>query len=243
MFDTLKYSYYIMIKDAKAYYLKPPNIIMGILFPITLLLTFSLRMRGDMREAIPGLIAMAIFFGTTSMEIAVIVFERGIGSFERLFLAPISFITILVGKILGGAIFGVAVSLIISLSLSLFFDISIAYPLLFIISIIISAFTFAAFGAFLATVSRESANSMIFSALARFPMLFLSGIFFPIALMPTVLKIPAYLSPLTYGVDSMRQAMLDISHIADIKLCLLALFLIGVIFIIISARLLKRLLI
>lgn len=49
-------------------------------------------------------------FGTTSMEAIVITFERRTGALERLLLAPISTRALLLGKILGGAVFGGMIS-------------------------------------------------------------------------------------------------------------------------------------
>ena len=96
----------ILEKDLKAYYFKPPNISWGILFPLVLALSFSLRNPEGLIELAPGLIAMTVLFGTTSMEAIVITFEKRVGALERLFLAPISLSTIMLSKILGGTIFG-----------------------------------------------------------------------------------------------------------------------------------------
>jgi len=73
--DELEGLVAIIEKDLKAYYFKPPNISWGILFPLVLALSFSLRNPGGLIELAPGLIAMAALFGTTSMEAIVITFE------------------------------------------------------------------------------------------------------------------------------------------------------------------------
>ena len=80
----------ILEKDLKAYYFKPPNISWGILFPVVLALSFSLRNPNGLIDLSPGLIAMAALFGTTSMEAIVITFEKRVGALERLQLAPIN---------------------------------------------------------------------------------------------------------------------------------------------------------
>ena len=43
----------------------------------------------------------------------------------------------------------------------------------------------------------------------QFPLMFLSGIFFPIATMPDALQTVARLLPLTYLGDALRQVMVD----------------------------------
>ncbi|MBS7609055.1 ABC transporter permease [Candidatus Bathyarchaeota archaeon] len=65
-----------------------------------------------MADLVPGLIGMATLFGTTSMAAVMITFERRIGPLERLLLAPISLLVLILGKILGGSFFGLTISLV-----------------------------------------------------------------------------------------------------------------------------------
>jgi len=68
----------IVAKDIKTYYLKPPNISWGLIFPFAWMLMFYLRSRTplDIRALLPGVVAMSILFGTTSMLSVTITFER-----------------------------------------------------------------------------------------------------------------------------------------------------------------------
>jgi ABC-2 type transport system permease protein len=50
----------------------------------------------------------------------------------------------------------------------------------------------------------EVFEAQTFSNFFRFPMLFLCGLFFPIAKLPVILKPLSYALPLTYGVDILR---------------------------------------
>ncbi len=97
----------------RTYYLKPPNISWGALFPFALILAFTIRQPGEMRDLVPGLLGMTVLFGTTSMEAIVITFERRIGALERLMLAPISLPALLLGKVLGGMVFGLVTTVAI----------------------------------------------------------------------------------------------------------------------------------
>src|SRR3990170_7921726 len=111
--DDLRGMFYIALKDLRAYYFKPPNISWGILFPCAFVLALAIRNPGETRELVPGLLGLTILFGTSSMEAIVIVFERRIGSLERLMLAPVSLPALLAGKMLGGVAFGLAVTSIV----------------------------------------------------------------------------------------------------------------------------------
>src|SRR5690554_625754 len=85
----------ILKKDIQNYYLKPPNISWGIIFPLSWTLMQMFRSYGslslsEIRSMLPGLMSMSVLFGTTSMLAVTITFERRGRSFERLLLAPIS---------------------------------------------------------------------------------------------------------------------------------------------------------
>ncbi len=56
----------ILKKDIKNYYLKPPNISWGIIFPLSWTLMQLIRSPdGSIIELLPGLISMSVLFGTT----------------------------------------------------------------------------------------------------------------------------------------------------------------------------------
>jgi ABC-2 type transport system permease protein len=197
----------IIEKDLKAYYFKPPNISWGILFPIVLALSFSLRSPEGLTDLAPGLIAMAALFGTTSMEAIVITFEKRIGALERLLLAPISLASILVSKVLGGAIFGLVISTVMTLLTTLFLGAEIADLLAFTLILLLTTIVHSALGALVAVSVKEVFEAQTLSNYFRFPMIFLCGIFLPLDKMPIVLQYLARLLPLTYSVEALRAAM------------------------------------
>ena len=104
--DDLRGMWYIMLKDLRAYYFKPPNISWGILFPLAFVLAFVIRDPGNLENLVPGLLGLTLLFGASSMEAIVITFERRIGARERLLLAPVHLPALLAGKTLGAMVFG-----------------------------------------------------------------------------------------------------------------------------------------
>ena len=203
--NELKAIYFISLKDIKSYYFKPPNISWGIIFPVAMALAFYLRNPIGMIDLIPGLLGMTILFGATSMEAVVITFERRLGSFERLLLAPVSLEGVLAGKILGGAFFGFVVSSAM-LIVSLFFFSFPRFNLFFLIlSLILSALVFSTLGAFVSVAVKEVFEAQTLANLFRFPMIFLSGVFIPIVTLPLPVQIISYFLPLTYSVESSAQ--------------------------------------
>jgi len=232
--DDLRGMFYIALKDLKAYYFKPPNISWGILFPFAFILAFAIRNPGDLRSLVPGLLALTILFGTSSMEAIVIVFERRIGSLERLMLAPVRLPALLAGKLLGGMTFGLTVTLVVLVvSLAVFGAAGTNWLILFL-ALILSATAFSALGAFVSVAVREIFEAQTLANFIRFPMMFLGGVFVPLESMPPALQVVARFLPLTYSVEALRVAMssgswrtavLDLGALAGFSL---ALFLLAV---------------
>jgi ABC-2 type transport system permease protein len=101
----------ILVKDIRTYYLKPPNISWGIIFPLAWTGMFFIRSGlglGSVLSLLPGVMTISILFGTTSMLAVTITFERRSGSFDRLLLAPISLEVLMLAKTSGAILFGVA---------------------------------------------------------------------------------------------------------------------------------------
>jgi ABC-2 type transport system permease protein len=205
--DDLRGMYYIALKDLKAYYFKAPNISWGILFPFAFILAFAIRNPGDLRTLVPGLLALTILFGTSSMEAIVIVFERRIGSLERLLLAPVRLPALLAGKLLGGMVFGLTVTLVVLVISLLIFGSSGVNWLTLILALLLSATAFSAMGAFVSVAVKEVFEAQTLANFIRFPMMFLGGVFVPLASMPFWLQVLARLFPLTYSVEALRAAL------------------------------------
>jgi ABC-2 type transport system permease protein len=198
---------YIVLKDLRAYYFKAPNISWGILFPVAFMLAFAIRNPGDLRSLVPGLVALTILFGTSSMEAIVIVLERRIGSLERLFLAPVRLSAVLAGKLLGGMIFGLTVTLVVLLVALTVFGASRINWFLLVLALLLSASAFSALGALVSVAVREVFEAQTLANVVRFPMMFLGGVFVPVDSLPTGLQIVARLLPLTYAVEVIRIAL------------------------------------
>ena len=201
--DNLRGIFYIALKDIKTYYFKPPAVSWGIVFPITWILAFYLRNPGSFEELVPGLIAMTILFSTTAAEAVVINFELRLGSLERLLLAPYSLSAVLFGKVLGGAVFGFSMTLIVTLCSTLFLGLhpNLVYLILIIIP---SLLVFSSLGALLCVLVKEVFEAQTLLNLPRFLMIFLSGVVYPVSKMPTVLRSLSYILPLTYTVEGLR---------------------------------------
>jgi ABC-2 type transport system permease protein len=195
-------------KDAKIYYLKPPVIMFGLVFPGFTYLAFTIGRAIEPILLIPGLTAITAFFAAGSIGPAVLPLERKTNTLERLLGDPLLPFSIILGKTFAGAAFGLAMSLVPLLIGVLALGMPIANLWLLVPSIALCALMFAAFGIFFSARADEMPNAMMPMNMVRFPMLFVSGVFVPLEAMPGFLQPIAYLMPLTYAVDTMRQTVL-----------------------------------
>jgi len=210
--DDLRGVWAITLKDLRAYYFKPPNISWGIIFPFAFALAFVARegLSRDLsalKDLLPGLLALTLMFGTTSMEAIVITFERRIGALERLLLAPLHLPALLAGKVLGGMLFGLATTAVVGLLTLPFVSVADVHWPLLIAALLFSAAAFCALGALISAGVTEVFEAQTLANAFRFPMMFLSGVFVPLETLPGWLRIIARALPLTYAVEALRAAL------------------------------------
>jgi ABC-2 type transport system permease protein len=200
----------ILLKDMRAYYLKPPNISWGLIFPLAWTGMFFIRSgRGleSVLELLPGVIAVSILFGTTSMLAVTITFEKKSRSFERLLLAPISLELLMLAKTSGAILFGIANALVPIAIAAFLADLSVVAWAVVLPAALLIAIASTFLGLFIAVSVSEIFEAQTFSNFFRFPMLFLCGLFFPVSALPVFLRPLSYLLPLTYGVDMLHGAI------------------------------------
>lgn len=223
--DSLRGLLYVAWKDMRAYYFKPPNISWGMLFPGALILAFAVRTPGGLRALAPGLVAMTALFSATSMEAIVITFERRTGALERLLLAPLTLPAMLAGKVLGGMLFGLTISAVVLVGVSVGFGLILwRLPVAFG-ALTFSTAAFSALGALVSVMVNEVFEAQTLANAIRFPMIFLCGVFVPLERLPGILPTVARLFPLTYAVEALDVALLSgASPTLGLDLAVLALF-------------------
>jgi ABC-2 type transport system permease protein len=200
----------ILLKDMRTYYLKPPNISWGLLFPLAWTGMFFIKSgRGleSILSLLPGVVAIAILFGTTSMLAVTVTFEKRMRSFERLLLAPIPLELLMLAKTGGAILFGVVNAFVPVMLAAFLADLSRVAWTAVVPAVVMIAIASAFLGLVIAVSVSEVFEAQTFSNFFRFPMMFLCGLFFPIAALPVFLRPVSYLLPLTYGVDILHGAM------------------------------------
>ncbi len=200
----------ILAKDMRAYYLKPPNISWGLIFPLAWTGMFFIRSGSDLDSIptlLPGVMALSVLFGTTSLLSVTVTFEKKGRSFERLLLAPIPLELLMLAKTTGAILFGVANAFVPVILAAFLTDLSGVNWAALVPAVVLIAVSSTFLGLFIAVSVSEVFEAQTFSNFFRFPMLFLCGLFFPIAQLPIWLRPLSYVLPLTYGVDVLQASI------------------------------------
>jgi ABC-2 type transport system permease protein len=200
----------ILVKDFRTYYLKPPNISWGLIFPLAWTGMFFIKSGSGLESIssiLPGVIALSILFGTTSLLAVTVTFEKKNRSFERLLLAPIPLELLMLAKTSGAILFGVANAFVPILMAAFLIDLGHVDWLVFVPAVFLISVASTFLGLFIAVAVSEVFEAQTFSNFFRFPMIFLCGLFFPISALPVFLKPLSYALPLTYGADMLHGAI------------------------------------
>lgn len=200
----------ILAKDMRSYYLKPPNISWGLVFPLAWTAMFFIKSGQGLesvKAVLPGVMAVSVLFGTTSMLAVTVTFEKKGRSFERLLLAPIPLELLMLAKTSGAIVFGMANAFVPVLMAAILVDLSSVDWLALLPAVFLIAVSSTFLGLFIAVSVSEVFEAQTFSNFFRFPMIFLCGLFFPIASLPVILKPLSYALPLTYGADILHGAI------------------------------------
>ena len=200
----------ILGKDMRTYYLKPPNISWGLMFPLAWTGMFFIKSGsglGSIPSLLPGVVALSILFGTTSLLAVTVTFEKKNRSFERLLLAPVSLELLMLAKTSGAILFGIINAFVPVAIAAFLMDMSGVSWSAFLPAVVLIAVASTFLGLFIAVAVSEVFEAQTFSNFFRFPMVFLCGLFFPIGKLPLFLKPLSYALPLTYGADALHGAV------------------------------------
>jgi ABC-2 type transport system permease protein len=160
----------------------------------------------------PGIVAMTVLFASTLSGISIIV-DKEFGIIKELLIAPVSRVSLVLGKLMGGMITSLLRAILITILFCVILELHVGIldflGVLLVISLI--AIGFGGFAIAIATKMESLEGFGLIVELVVMPIFFLSGAFFPITRLPGWLSTVVLLNPLTYGVDGLRLLMLGTS--------------------------------
>ena len=210
--------YTIWYRDVLRFWYDKARMFSALLFPIFFLVIFGAglsRSIGPMAEGVdfiqfmyPGIIAMSVLMGAFMSGVS-IVWDREYGFLKEVLVAPISRISVAVGRTLGSATVATIQGLIIlvlapivNVSLTVWMVLALI-PLTFLL-----AASMGSLGILLASRIKSTEAFQAIMQMLMFPMMFLSGVFFPLQDLPTWMSVIVKINPASYGVAAIRQIVL-----------------------------------
>jgi len=162
----------------------------------------------------PGILAQSILFTAIFYGIAII-WERDLGIVHKLLVTPASRTALVLGKALAAGSRGLVQAIVVYL-VALGLHIGIRWDLWAMVSVALAVFLgsciFSTFSLVIACVVKTRERFMGIGQVLTMPLFFASNAIYPIELMPGWLKTIAFVNPLTYLVDALRDSMILGGH-------------------------------
>ncbi len=157
----------------------------------------------------PGIIAMVVVMAVMIGLAASISREKELGTLDGILVAPISRLCIILGKALSQTTRGLLQGSIVLLLSIFLFGVKIygSIPLVALL-LFLGVFSFIGLGILISAIAAEQETAMMIMMTLTFPMIFLSGVFFPIEQMPGFMQIISRILPLTYAIEALRKVII-----------------------------------
>lgn len=175
---------------------------------------FALPTSGDYLQFItPGILGMVLMFGSMFSGIIVLM-DRQFGFLKETLVAPISRLSIVLGKALGGATTAMVQGVIITgVAVLLGADIQLVNVFLLLAFMLLISLMFVSLGIAVASLMEDMHGFQLIMNFLIMPLFFLSGALFPLSSAPEILRAASLLDPLTYGVSGLRYLLIGYSDI------------------------------
>lgn len=189
----------------------------------------------------PGIMAMTVMMSVMTGLPAAISHEKEVGTLDGMMVAPINRLSIILGKTLAQTARGLLQGVIILALSSVLFGVTIHGSVLLVFGLLLlGVFSFVGLGVVLTSFAKDQETAMMLMMTLMFPMMFLSGVFFPIQQMPWYMQSISSVLPLTYASRALRKVMVLGAGIPAITTELTVLIVFGVVMIAIAVPVFKR---
>lgn len=156
----------------------------------------------------PGIIAMTVLQSSIFSGIS-IVWDREFGFLKEILVAPLNRSGIVLGKVAGAAAIALMQAIImLILAPVLHVQLTVLIVAQLIPTVILIAVSLSGLGVLIASRMRSQQGFQVIIQVVVFPLMFLSGVFFPLNNVPTWMAVIGKINPVTYGVDAIRQIIL-----------------------------------
>ena len=189
----------------------------------------------------PGMIAMTVMMSVMTGLPAAISEERESGTFDGMMVAPISRLSVILGKTFAQIARGLLQGLIIMVIAVALLGVTIHGSILLVFALLLlCVFSFVGLGIVLTSFMKDQETATMLMTTIMFPMMFLSGVFFPVEQMPWFMQVISNCLPLTYVANALRKVMVLGADISMITTELAILIGFGTVMIAIAVPVFKR---
>jgi ABC-2 type transport system permease protein len=138
-----------------------------------------------------------------------VIWDREFGFLKEILVAPISRVSVFVGKMLGGSTDAVIQgSFVFVFSFLVAVHVSIVTFLISLPIMLLITFGMVSIGLTIASLMESLESFGVIQTFVNLPLFFLSGALFPLSFFPPWLESVSIVDPLTYGVDALRTTIL-----------------------------------
>ncbi len=156
----------------------------------------------------PGIISMVVMMSLMTGLPHAISYEKDMGTLDGMLVAPTNRLSIILGKVMAQTVRGVVQAAIIFVIAVLLFGVVVYGNLLLVAGLVLlSVFSFVGLGILITSFTDKEETATMVMMTLMFPMMFLSGVFFPIQQMPWFMQDIAQILPLTYATTALRKVM------------------------------------
>ncbi len=221
--------YVLWLREMKRFMRAKSRIVGALAMPLFFLAFLGLGFRrmtipgltgevGYITFLVPGILGMSILFSSTFAGLSVL-WDREFGFLKEIMVAPVSRVSIVLGRIAGGATTTLIQAMfILGISFLMGFKItSVVSVFLALVFMVLIAVTFISLGLIFASKMRDIQGFSIVMNFVIFPLFFLSGALYPLENLPAFLRYLSRIDPLTYGVDGMRAALIGVSSLSIVS--------------------------
>lgn len=161
----------------------------------------------------PGVIGMTVLFSSIFSGLGLL-WDRQFGFLKETLVAPVSRLQIMIGRTLGGATVAVVQGLMVTMVCFIagFRPVHLALIPIALGFMVLIALNFAALGMAIGSGLQDMQGFQLIMNFLVMPIYFLSGALFPLKGLPRVLDFITKLDPLSYGIDGMRNVLLEHSY-------------------------------
>jgi ABC-2 type transport system permease protein len=176
---------------------------------------------------VPGTSAAVLIVITAIVTAMGLTREREVGTMEQLLVTPMSSGTLMIGKVIPYAIFGLIDEAFILLTGNLLFDVPVRGVGVIFVATTAYLISTLGLGLFLATVAKTQQQALMAGFFFLIPAILLSGFLTSVESMPAWIKPLTWINPMRYFVDISRSVLLRRAGFGDILGQLVALATIG----------------